>query len=158
MISRAAGSATLLVTLLLVACTSGATEPEESNGLRPGSYSIIFELFPNIITPDNVLGVHRVVFRVREPGTSAEDFEIVSSSRKPLGAPRQEGTLTVDPDRMQISENRWILRFPSVDGSYTLSLSMGNAGYGDFQIISGCTIQPTDGGSILAAGCVIERV
>lgn len=147
----------IALTLVLAACSGSTAEPEDLNGLRPGSYSMIFELFPSLLTPEGVLGVHRVTFRVREPGTSAEDFEIVASSVTPPEGPRQNETLTVDPERLQISENRWVLRFPSVDGTYTLTLVLGNAGFGEFQILVGCTIQPTEGGSILAAGCVIDR-
>ena len=155
---RSASSICLLIVALVAAgCSSSPTSNEDENGLRPGNYAIQFEIFSTINTPEEALGRHRIVFRVNSPGESASDFEVVSSRRVPPTGSNQEDYLVIDAEQLDVETNRWILRFQSRSEAYSVSLSLGNAGFGDFQVTSGCFIRVPTGATFSGSGCIVDR-
>lgn len=116
------------------------------------------EMFPSINTPDNILGRHWIVFRVDAPGTTVQDFSMASSRRTPPQGSTEEGYLEIDRDNTTVTADQWTLRIRSKDGSYDVRFTMKNAGFGDYQVTSGCYIRLETGTTFQAAGCILDRV
>ena len=62
----------------LVACGGDSTGPSDVSGLRPGTYTVKFELATTVATPEELRGRHDFTFRVNAPAESAADFELVA--------------------------------------------------------------------------------
>ena len=153
----------LLLVVLLFAALGSACDPggspssPEENGLHPGSYMVSIEVFRTIGTPDHILGRHRITFRVASPGTSAEDFSVTSAERIPPSGPVETGYMRVH-ETTEVSEQQWIVRLESLDGTYQFRFAMKNTGYGDFQVTTGCIVRLESGQSYQGSGCVVDRV
>lgn len=129
-------------------------------GLRPGTYSVKFELAPTVGTPVELRGRHDFTFRVRDPAASADDFELVSSRRTPQEGegPPDVDYLRVDPALILIDADRWQVRLPYVDGDFAVSVTLRGSRSGGIFAPAGCYGRAGASASYLGAGCVIERL
>ena len=135
-----------------------STGPAAVAGLRPGTYSVKFELGTTIATPEPLQGRHDFTFRVSEPAASSADFALVSSRRTPpLPDAPVETYLRVDPTQVVIDEDRWLVRLPYVDGDFAVSVTLRGTDSGGLSAPAGCYGRAGANASYLGAGCVIER-
>jgi hypothetical protein len=140
-----------------MACGDG-TGPGQLEGLRPGTYTVKFELGTTIATPEPLRGRHDFTFRVSEPASSSADFTLVSSRRTPpKDAPFVDGYLRVDPAEVLLDDDRWLVRLPYVDGDYAVSVTLRGTDSGGVSAPAGCYGRAGGSASYLGAGCVIER-
>ena len=114
----------LLVASVLGGC-GDSTGPGTVNGLRPGTYTVKFELGTTISTPEPLRGRHDFTFRVSDPASSSADFQLVSSRRTPPQPEVPVDTyLRVDPAEIVLDEDRWLVRLPYVDGDFAVSVTL----------------------------------
>ncbi len=147
----------LTVLFLVLGCSGSPTDSDDPRGLKPGTYTLVFEIFTTVSTPEIVKGKHNLTFRVSEPALSPGDVTLVSSLRSPVGAARERNHLRISPD-LEVSPTRWTLRFVNTTGEYTVALAMGDRGDGGYAVIGGCFVRITGGASFQGSGCVLDRI
>ena len=142
----------------LVACGGDSTGPSDVSGLRPGTYTVKFELATTVATPEELRGRHDFTFRVNAPAESPADFELVSSRRTPpQPEPVVNSYLRVDPDLLDLSDVRWQVRLPYADGDFAVSVTLRSTESGGLSAPAGCYGRAGATASYLGAGCVIDR-
>ena len=147
----------LALAFFVLGCGDSPTDPNDTRGLKPGTYTLVFEVFATVLTPDIVEGKHNLSFRVSEPALSPSDVALVSSLRSPVGSAVERDHLVVSPD-LEVSPTRWTLRFVNTTGEYTVALTMGDRGDGGYAVIGGCFVRLTGGASFQGSGCVIDKI